>query len=63
MTPQDIIDGHTTRQGADIIEALNTAGYIIVRKGAVGQAQREAVAQYQEDAANDNAAHMTHKAG
>lgn len=31
------------------ISDLNAAGYIIVSKGAIGAAQREAVAQYKED--------------
>lgn len=34
------------------INMLRDAGYIIVRRGAIGEAQREAVAQYRED--NDN---------
>ena len=35
------------------VAALRAAGYLIVREGAIGAAQREAVAAYRED--NDNA--------
>lgn len=33
----------------NITRVLDDAGYIIVPKGAIGAAQREAVAQYKED--------------
>ena len=51
----------------EIVQALRREGWIVVRKGAIGAAQREAVAQYREDnePANDNdpvAAHMRRKA-
>jgi hypothetical protein len=34
---------------AQVVAGLNTAGYIIVEKGSIGRAQREAVAAYRED--------------
>lgn len=36
----------------DALRELRAAGYIIVRRGAIGQAQREAVAAYREDNAS-----------
>ena len=35
-----------------IVRTLRNAGFLIIEKGAIGKAQREAVRQYQED--NDN---------
>lgn len=55
MTTATHIDALTTVYGklwADsIVRTLRAAGFIIVRKGAIGQAQREAVAAYREDLA------------
>ena len=39
------------------VAALRAAGYLIVREGAIGAAQREAVAAYRED--NDDAWHSS----
>jgi len=51
--PRDVIATHVGRITASmIIDSLHDAGYIIVERGAIGRAQREAVRQYQED--NDN---------
>ena len=53
MTPRNTLAEHYGIMQADeIVEQLRAAGYIIVRKGAIGQAQREAVAAWREDNAN-----------
>lgn len=45
----ELADG-TGRTAYALIAALNAAGYLIVEKGSIGRAQREAVAQLSEDA-------------
>lgn len=50
-SPSEILAQDVGIMRADeLISQLRAAGYIIVRKGAIGQAQREAVAQWREDA-------------
>lgn len=53
MTPLTALATEYGAMKADeIVSVLRAAGYIIVDKGAIGRAQREAVAQVRED--NDN---------
>lgn len=53
MTPRTALaEVYGAIQADDILAALKRAGLVIVDKGAIGRAQREAVRQWEED--NDN---------
>lgn len=50
MSPKDVIAGRIGQaRAAALIEDLLEAGFVIVDRGAIGRAQREAVAQFKED--------------
>lgn len=52
-TPTEVLAAAYGKLWADsVVRVLRTSGYIIVRKGAIGMAQDEAVRQYKAD--NDN---------